>query len=123
VDALCDGLPQEFGVFLREARSLEFTERPDYALYRTLFRELMLREGIVYDYQYDWLMGGRAATSPFVEAVQTPMRGIGPQVAVPLAPAIKAPSIREPRAAAKGPTGKQLVAQSQFARFARVAKR
>jgi serine/threonine protein kinase len=121
VDVLCDGLPQEFGILLSEARRLEFTERPDYALYRTLFRELMLREGFIYDYHYDWLLGGRVATSPFGEPGQTPMGGMVPQVVVPLPtrPAVmKGPGIRDPRAPARGQQGKRIVA-----RIARLGKR
>jgi hypothetical protein len=126
VDALCDGLPQEFGIFVSEARRLEFTDRPDYSFYRALFRELMIREGLICDYQYDWQTGGRAAMSPLTEVVQTPIASVVTPVvvAIPTRPSmIKAPGIREPRTAARVPAGKKLVARSQFARVARIGKR
>lgn len=54
VDVLCKGLPQEFATYLSEVRKLEFTETPNYARYRHMFRDLFIKEGYVYDYKYDW---------------------------------------------------------------------
>ncbi|EAX97207.1 CK1 family protein kinase [Trichomonas vaginalis G3] len=54
VDELCFGLPCEFSIFLTSVKQLEFTEQPDYSKYRNLFRELFIREGFTYDFQYDW---------------------------------------------------------------------
>lgn len=51
---LCSGLPEEFELFLKEVRKLEFGDRPQYACYREMFRNLMIKEGMVFDYQYDW---------------------------------------------------------------------
>ena len=51
---LCSGLPEEFETFLKDVRKLEFGDRPQYASYRELFRNLMIKEGMVFDYQYDW---------------------------------------------------------------------
>jgi hypothetical protein len=34
---------------------LDFADRPDYELYRKLFRELFVREGYVFDWVYDWV--------------------------------------------------------------------
>lgn len=66
VDVLCQGLPQEFAMFITEARRLDFPDRPDYAFYRQMFRDLFVREGYVYDYKYDWVLRAQAATvSPF----------------------------------------------------------
>lgn len=53
-DKLCAGMPDEFLWFLNEVRSLEFAEEPKYSLYRSRFRELFIKSGFVYDYQYDW---------------------------------------------------------------------
>jgi serine/threonine protein kinase len=55
INILCEGLPPEFALFLSEIRKLDFADRPQYALYRQLFRNVFVREGFVYDYLYDWL--------------------------------------------------------------------
>jgi len=55
IPILCEGIPEEFAIFLDSIRKLEFEEKPDYWYYRKLFRELFIREGYSYDYQYDWL--------------------------------------------------------------------
>lgn len=54
VDSLCLGIPREFGEFLKATRSLDFAERPNYEMYREMFRNLFIRSGFVYDYNYDW---------------------------------------------------------------------
>ena len=64
-EQLCQGLPQEFATFLTEARRLEFNDRPDYAGYRQLFRDLFIKQGFVYDYQYDWVVKNKPMISPF----------------------------------------------------------
>ena len=51
---LCSGLPKEFSLFLDQVRCLSFTEEPPYAQYRSMFRNLFIRKGYVYDYKYDW---------------------------------------------------------------------
>ena len=55
VDVLCNGIPPEFATFLLQVRRLDFTDKPDYALYKQMFRDLLLREGYTFDYQYDWI--------------------------------------------------------------------
>lgn len=65
-EILCQGLPSEFAAFLSEARHLEFPDRPDYAMYRQMFRDLFIREGYTFDYRYDWVIRAQAASiSPF----------------------------------------------------------
>lgn len=54
VESLCRGFPSEFATYLNYTRSLRFADRPDYAYLRKLFRDLFLREGYVYDLQFDW---------------------------------------------------------------------
>jgi serine/threonine protein kinase len=66
VPTLCDGLPAEFAIFLDEVRKLKFTDRPNYELLRTMFRDRFLREGFVYDYQYDWLLTALPEVRPIV---------------------------------------------------------
>lgn len=54
VEALCEGLPEEFSQYLKMIRKLKFTEQPKYSEYRQLFRNLFIKQGYVYDYHYDW---------------------------------------------------------------------
>ena len=54
IDKLCAGLPEEFKIYLNSVRSLKFEEEPHYSKYREMFRDLFLRLGYTYDYQYDW---------------------------------------------------------------------
>lgn len=54
MDELCYGLPQEFLLYLQHVKSLEFTEKPNYNFLRDLFRDLMKREGYVYDLNFPW---------------------------------------------------------------------
>ena len=54
-EVLCADLPEEFGLFLNQVRSLRFADTPDYAFYRRMFRRLMLTQGFAYDFDYDWL--------------------------------------------------------------------
>jgi casein kinase I family protein HRR25 len=53
-EVLCRGFPIEFAMFLNYSRNLRYDEDPDYAYLRKLFRDLMEREGIAYDYMFDW---------------------------------------------------------------------
>ncbi|OHS97914.1 Casein kinase I hhp1 [Tritrichomonas foetus] len=55
-NVLCADLPQEFSFFLNDVRKLDFQEKPNYSQYREVFRSLFLREGYLYDYQYDWII-------------------------------------------------------------------
>jgi len=48
------GLPPEFDVLFRYARTLEFDDLPDYEGLRNLFKGLASRVGIDYDGVYDW---------------------------------------------------------------------
>jgi serine/threonine protein kinase len=79
IPVLCEGLPSEFAIFLNEVRRLEFADRPNYEFFRALFRDIFLREGFVYDYQYDWVARLHAPVKPLVfrqfganDAKQTP---------------------------------------------------
>ena len=55
LEVLCEGIPLEFSTFLSEVKRLEFQEEPNYSFYRQMFRDLLIRCGFVYDYQYDWV--------------------------------------------------------------------
>lgn len=49
-------LPPEFALFLESVRNLAFEEEPRYTDYRRMFKELMIREGLSFDYIYDWVL-------------------------------------------------------------------
>jgi serine/threonine protein kinase len=53
-DHTFDSLPSEFTTFLSYTRALGFDEEPDYVYIRTLFRDLLIREGHSNDYVFDW---------------------------------------------------------------------
>ena len=54
-EKLCAGLPEEFARYMKAVTGLAFEERPDYAGYRQMFRDLFIRSGFVYDNKFDWL--------------------------------------------------------------------
>jgi len=56
IDVLCRGYPQEFATFLNYTRGLRFEDKPDYSYLRKLFSAIVAREGIVFDYMFDWTM-------------------------------------------------------------------
>jgi len=53
-DDLCRGFPIEFVEYFNDVRQLRFTDTPNYSYYKQLFRELFIRQGYLWDYQYDW---------------------------------------------------------------------
>ena len=55
VEKMCDGCPIEFIMFLNYSRGLRFDELPDYNYLRKLFRDLAKKQGIEYDWKFDWL--------------------------------------------------------------------
>ncbi|KAA6401746.1 MAG: putative Casein kinase I, partial [Streblomastix strix] len=57
VEELCKGLPHEFVTYFNYVRNLQFEEEPDYNYLRSLFRDVMRREGYQYDQQFDWTIG------------------------------------------------------------------
>lgn len=54
------GLPPEFDVLYRYARTLEFDDLPDYEGLRKLFKGLAERVGVEYDGVYDWTVPSKA---------------------------------------------------------------
>ncbi|KAI7951619.1 hypothetical protein MJO28_007303 [Puccinia striiformis f. sp. tritici] len=55
VEALCQGLPVEFAIFLDYANGLRYDAKPDYPWLHTLFRNLYHRQSFTLDYRYDWV--------------------------------------------------------------------
>ena len=54
IEALCEGMPKEFKDYFEYVRSLRFEDKPDYGYLKRLFKDLFVREGFQYDYNYDW---------------------------------------------------------------------
>lgn len=54
LEELCSGLPIEFHEYLQEVRSLRFDEEPHYSHYRSMFKNLLLREKMIYDDCFEW---------------------------------------------------------------------
>ncbi|KAF9474494.1 kinase-like protein [Pholiota conissans] len=54
------GLPPEFDVLYRYARTLEFDDLPDYEGLRKLFKGLAERVGVEYDGVFDWTVPSKA---------------------------------------------------------------
>lgn len=46
--------PVEFTTYFDHCRGLKFDEKPDYALLRQLFSQMMVREGWTEDTRFDW---------------------------------------------------------------------
>ncbi|OHS93313.1 Casein kinase I isoform delta-like protein [Tritrichomonas foetus] len=53
-EALCSDIPEEFVQYFKNVRSLGFDEQPNYAELRSLFRNLFIKSGFVFDYVFDW---------------------------------------------------------------------
>lgn len=56
IKELCDGFPEEFGIYLNYVRKLGFEETPDYDFLRELFSKVLRDLGEVDDGVYDWLL-------------------------------------------------------------------
>lgn len=56
IENLCKGFPQEFAVYLKYCKGLQFIQKPDYDYVRRLFRNLFYRTGYKWDYIYDWVL-------------------------------------------------------------------
>lgn len=54
VEDLCRGLPEEFLQYCIYCRKLKFIEKPDYCYLKDLFKNLLKKQNMEYDYVYDW---------------------------------------------------------------------
>ncbi|CAD6974187.1 unnamed protein product [Tilletia controversa] len=61
IKELCEGFPEEFGIYLNYVRKLGFEETPDYEFLRELFTKVLKNSGEQEDGVFDWdlLNGGR----------------------------------------------------------------
>lgn len=55
-EELCRGFPEEFISYLAYCKNLKFDEQPDYLYVRRLFKDLFVRLGFQYDYEFDWVL-------------------------------------------------------------------
>lgn len=60
IDDLCYNLPEAFMRFLGLARSLRYSERPDYEQMRDIFHELRMELGPAKDHEFEWDDGSHA---------------------------------------------------------------
>jgi serine/threonine protein kinase len=51
---LCNGLPQEFEIYLDYCKNLELETEPDYNMLKNLFLQVLYNEKMKFDYIYDW---------------------------------------------------------------------
>ncbi|XP_050501966.1 casein kinase I-like [Diabrotica virgifera virgifera] len=54
IESLCDGHPEEFSIYMRYVRRLDFFETPDYEYLRKLFTTLFNKKTYVEDGEFDW---------------------------------------------------------------------
>ncbi|CAG8451457.1 3089_t:CDS:10 [Diversispora eburnea] len=53
---LCDGFPEEFGIYLSYVRKLGFEDNPDYDYLRELFTKILKNSNETEDGIYDWML-------------------------------------------------------------------
>eukprot|EP00831_Metopus_contortus_P014407 TRINITY_DN15966_c0_g1_i1.p1 TRINITY_DN15966_c0_g1~~TRINITY_DN15966_c0_g1_i1.p1 ORF type:complete len:218 (-),score=26.66 TRINITY_DN15966_c0_g1_i1:8-661(-) len=51
---LCEGLPEEFEIFMKYAKTLSFEAKPDYSYLKSLFEGLIIKQKLKYDCLFDW---------------------------------------------------------------------
>jgi len=64
VETLCEGLDESFGKFLRYTRELRYDQMPDYFHIKEIFSSAMIRNNIVYDFDFDWFLKFSATNEP-----------------------------------------------------------
>ena len=52
-------MPEEFVTYIKLVREMSFEEKPDYKGLRKLFKDLLYRNELEYDYNFDWLVKQR----------------------------------------------------------------
>ena len=54
VELLCKGLPGQFAEYLSYVKGLGFTDQPNYAHLKKLFKQIFVNNNYDFDYEYDW---------------------------------------------------------------------
>jgi casein kinase 1 len=54
LEELCEGLPEEFKVYMDHVRNLGYAEAPRYDYLRRLFQRAFKRNNYTYDKVFDW---------------------------------------------------------------------
>lgn len=76
IKELCEGFPEEFGIYLSYVRKLGFEENPDYDFLRELFTKVLKNIGEVDDGVFDWMLlnGGKGweASAAAAHQLQVP---------------------------------------------------
>ena len=55
LDILCQGLPDEFKIFIQYARDLKFEDSPDYSYLKKLIKQIYEKNQLTFDYnKFDW---------------------------------------------------------------------
>ena len=65
-DLLCKGLSEEFPTLLKYARKLDFDEKPDYKNIKIMFKQLIVSNGMKFDWKYDWDLIGTSVNESCV---------------------------------------------------------
>ncbi|KZT56401.1 kinase-like protein [Calocera cornea HHB12733] len=74
IKELCEGFPEEFGIYLNYVRKLGFEENPDYDFLRELFTKVLKNLGEQEDGVYDWMLlnGGKGWEASAVRLFHAP---------------------------------------------------
>lgn len=54
IEELCESFPEEFAIYLRYCRRLDFFETPNYAYLTKLFQDILDSKGWKCDWDFDW---------------------------------------------------------------------
>jgi casein kinase 1 len=71
LEDLCQGCPNEFLLYMKHNRELNFEEKPDYQMLIDMLKGLASKEGIILDYKnYDWVAK--------IEKIKRPIKAASP---------------------------------------------
>lgn len=106
IKELCEGFPEEFGIYLNYVRKLGFEETPDYDFLRELFTKVLRDRGIAEDGVFDWLLLNENKDSAAGESRKTQAQEENTEAPTPVAGAagagagaMSAPTRNKPRGA------------------------
>ena len=54
LEELCKKVPNEFLLYMKYCRVLQFVDKPDYSMLKELFLNLFKKRGYTLDFIYDW---------------------------------------------------------------------